>query len=180
MAFAGIRVSAMIRGDDQQPVLIVFMLTFLRGIPNQPYLLVHELKSDRKLRAVLPFGGLTSQRMRARIEAGFRAPFRNCYGTSELGPVAVFGRHGLRSVLLLMGLSVLFALMSIAPFSRDAAGTAIVATVTLGALAFLAPVRGAHRHLREARDAELTRVRDAIRERRLFAGFADSIRWPCG
>jgi hypothetical protein len=88
----------------------------------------------------------------------------------ELGPLAVFGRHGLRSVLLLMGFSVLFALMALAPFGRDASGSAIVATIVLGTLAFLAPVRGAHRRLRSARDAELVRVRSSIRERTAGSG----------
>lgn len=104
----------------------------------------------------------------------------------ELGPLAAFGRHGLRSVLLLMGFSVLFALMALAPFGRDAAGSAIVATIVLGTLAFLAPVRGAHRRLRSARDAELARVRSAIRERTASvegdpvtpgSGLADLLAW---
>jgi phenylacetate-CoA ligase len=41
-----------------------------------------------KLNYILPYGGLASPRMIERIEAGFQAPFRNVYGTSELGSMA--------------------------------------------------------------------------------------------
>ncbi len=83
----------------------------------------------------------------------------------ELGPFAVFGRHGLRSVLLLMGLSALFALMTLAPWGRSTSGAAIVATLAVGCLAFFAPVRGAHRRRQEERDAALAKVRAAIHVR---------------
>ncbi len=40
------------------------------------------------LQAVSPYGGLASPRMIERIEAGFNVPFRNLYGTNELGVMA--------------------------------------------------------------------------------------------
>jgi phenylacetate-CoA ligase len=42
----------------------------------------------RGLEAVLPFGGMMSAAMAARVEVGFGAPFRDVYGTGELGMVA--------------------------------------------------------------------------------------------
>jgi len=45
------------------------------------------------LRAILPFGGLLSPAIARRVEAGFGAPFRDVYGTGELGIVgAACGR----------------------------------------------------------------------------------------
>jgi phenylacetate-CoA ligase len=41
------------------------------------------------LKAALPFGGLTSSAMAQRIRDGLGAPFRDSYGTSELGAIAV-------------------------------------------------------------------------------------------
>lgn len=46
------------------------------------------------LRLLSPMGGLTSPEMHKRISAGFGAPFRNKYGTSEFGSVAVGCGHG--------------------------------------------------------------------------------------
>ncbi len=40
------------------------------------------------IRFVSPYGGLASPKMIERITEGFCSPFRNQYGTSELGPVA--------------------------------------------------------------------------------------------
>ncbi|HUQ69960.1 MAG TPA: hypothetical protein VM165_10580 [Planctomycetaceae bacterium] len=40
------------------------------------------------LQAVSPYGGLASPRMVDRIESGFGVPFRNLYGTNELGVIA--------------------------------------------------------------------------------------------
>jgi phenylacetate-CoA ligase len=76
------------RLDDiarERPVL-------LRGFPQ--YLLwLAERAASRQLRlpslkAIGPYGGLASPQMAQRIRDGFRADFRNLYGTSELGPVA--------------------------------------------------------------------------------------------
>jgi hypothetical protein len=47
------------------------------------------------LRAVSPYGGLASPRMSDRIAAGFGVPFRNLYGTNELGVIAASCGHGL-------------------------------------------------------------------------------------
>lgn len=40
------------------------------------------------LRALLPYGGLCSHAMAERITTGFRAPFYDVYGTSEVGDIA--------------------------------------------------------------------------------------------
>jgi phenylacetate-coenzyme A ligase PaaK-like adenylate-forming protein len=45
-------------------------------------------RSLSTLQAVSPYGGLASPRMIDRIEAGFGVPFRNLYGTNELGVMA--------------------------------------------------------------------------------------------
>lgn len=47
-----------------------------------------------RLRALLPFGGLTSPTMRSRIEQGFGVPFRNVYGSGEFGSMAAGCGHG--------------------------------------------------------------------------------------
>ena len=41
------------------------------------------------LKAVMPYGGLTSQSLAARIEKGFGVPFIDYYGTSEVGGIGI-------------------------------------------------------------------------------------------
>jgi len=74
-------------------------------------------------------------------------------------------RYGLRTVLLWMGYSALFALMFLASFASISAAVALSATVALAVLALLLPVGGARARLRAAREAELARVRGSIRAR---------------
>jgi hypothetical protein len=74
-------------------------------------------------------------------------------------------RYGLRTVLLWMGFSALFALMFLASFAGISAAVALSATGAFAALALLLPVGGARARLRAARDAELARVRASIRAR---------------
>lgn len=45
------------------------------------------------IECILPYGGLASPSMIRRIENGFRSPFRNVYGTSELGILAASCGH---------------------------------------------------------------------------------------
>jgi len=47
------------------------------------------------LQAVSPYGGLASPRMIDRIVSSFAAPFRNLYGTNELGVIAASCGHSL-------------------------------------------------------------------------------------
>lgn len=70
----------------------------LRGFPQ--YLLwLAEHAAARQvrlpgLRAVLPYGGMVSRPMGERIGAALGAPFRDLYGTSELGAMAAACAHG--------------------------------------------------------------------------------------
>jgi hypothetical protein len=72
-------------------------------------------------------------------------------------------RYGLRTVLLWMGYSALFALMFLTSFASISAAVALCATGVFAVLALLLPVGGARQRLREVRDAELARVRASIR-----------------
>lgn len=64
----------------------------LRGYPHYLMWLADRARLTNVIlphvRYVLPYGGLASPCMIARIESGFRAAFRNVYGTSELGAMA--------------------------------------------------------------------------------------------
>lgn len=86
--------------------------------------------------------------------------------------LAAFGRHGLRSVLLWMLLLSLFAPVYVLGGAAPALRWSLGAVVVVAGVAFLVPVWGARARLREAKDAELARVRERVREHRarLFAG----------
>ncbi len=79
--------------------------------------------------------------------------------------LGVFGRRGLRGVLLWMGLSALFALMFLAPFGHGAVALALAVTAAVSGPALLGPALGVHHRLEEARDAELARTRERIAAR---------------
>lgn len=66
-------------------VLIRALPMYLVWLADRAY--ARGLKLPR-LRAVLPFGGLTSPAMQGRIEQGLGAPFRNVYGSGEFGAMA--------------------------------------------------------------------------------------------
>ena len=83
----------------------------------------------------------------------------------DLRPLAPLGRNGLRNVAVWVGISAFFAAMLIAPFGRSVAVINLLVSAVIGAAAFLAPVRGAHRRLTELRDAELAHVRSALHSR---------------
>jgi hypothetical protein len=83
----------------------------------------------------------------------------------DLRPLAPLGRGGLRNVAVWVGMSALFAVMLIAPFGRGVVALMILATASIGVLAFLAPVWGARQRRVEVRNDELARVRKAVSAR---------------
>jgi phenylacetate-coenzyme A ligase PaaK-like adenylate-forming protein len=78
--------------DDRLDTILRVRPQIVRGLPIYlVWLASRALERGLKfpgLRAVLPFGGMMSSAMAARVEAGFGAPFRDLYGTGELGMVA--------------------------------------------------------------------------------------------
>jgi hypothetical protein len=87
-------------------------------------------------------------------------------------PLAPFGRRGLRSVLLWMLYLSLFSWQYVLGAARPELGAALLVVASFAVAAFLLPVWGAHLRLREAKAAELSRVRTKIgevRERALTA-----------
>jgi phenylacetate-CoA ligase len=70
---------------------------YLRGFPVYLVWLADRARARgltlAGLRGVSPFGGLVSGQMAARLRDGFGAPFRDAYGTSELGSAAVSCGH---------------------------------------------------------------------------------------
>jgi hypothetical protein len=84
----------------------------------------------------------------------------------ERGPLLPFGRHGLRSVLLWMLLVSLFAPVYILGGAEPVLGVSLVGVLAMAVVAFLVPVWGAHQRLREAKAAELARVREQVRAQR--------------
>jgi hypothetical protein len=102
----------------------------------------------------------------------------------QLGPVdllhpqalAPFARRGLRDAFLWIGGSSLASIIFVNQGFSWLTGLVIVGTLLLGTVAFLHPVRGLRRRIRAAKEAELERVRDAIRRAReeLLGAVGDS------
>jgi hypothetical protein len=87
------------------------------------------------------------------------------------GALRPFERRGLRSVLLWMVFASLHSLLYLGDWAADALVVVLLFLVAFAGAAFLLPVMGAHRRIREAKGAELARVRAAIhRERGLAVG----------
>ena len=84
----------------------------------------------------------------------------------DLGPLKPFARRGLRSVLLLMLFTALFSLFLLSPFQLAVTPATIVLILGTAVAALLLPVTGAHRRIAEVKQAELARVRAAIRRER--------------
>jgi hypothetical protein len=92
----------------------------------------------------------------------------------QLGPVdllepqalAPFARRGLRTAFLWIGGSSLASVIFVNQGFSWLTGLVILGTLLFGTLAFLHPVRGLHRRIRAAKEAELERVREAIRQAR--------------
>lgn len=93
---------------------------------------------------------------------------------ARLGPVdllrphalAPFARRGLRTAFLWIGGSSIGSIIFVNQGFSWLTGVVLVATLLLATLAFLHPVRGLHRRIRAAKEAELERVRVAIERAR--------------
>jgi hypothetical protein len=81
-------------------------------------------------------------------------------------PLAPFGHRGLRSVLLWMLYLSLFSWQYALGAARPELAVVLLIVVSIAVTAFLLPVWGAHLRLREAKAAELSRVRTRIGELR--------------
>ena len=81
----------------------------------------------------------------------------------DLTPLRPFARRGLRSVLLWVVLSVLISLLFLAPWASEPAGGFVALTFALAAALLLLPAWGVHRQILTAKQAELARVREAMR-----------------
>jgi hypothetical protein len=81
----------------------------------------------------------------------------------DLRPLVPFARRGLRSAFFWLAGSSIASLIFLGQGFQWATALVLAGTLTLGTLALLLPVRGVHRRIRAAKQAELTRVRDAIR-----------------
>jgi hypothetical protein len=83
-------------------------------------------------------------------------------------PRRIFARPGLRSASVWFGGSAIASLIFVNVSFHWATGAVILATLGVGTLAFVLPMRGVHRRVGRAKRAELGRVRGAVRaERRL-------------
>ena len=76
--------------------------------------------------------------------------------------LAPFARRGLRSAFLWIGGSSIASIVFVDQSFSWLTGLVIVVTLGIGTLAFLLPMRGLHRRLGAAKEAELERVRTAI------------------
>jgi hypothetical protein len=76
--------------------------------------------------------------------------------------LAPFARHGLRTAFLWIGGSSIASIVFVNLLFSWLTGLVLVATLGIGTLAFLLPMRGLHRRLRAAKEVELERVRAAI------------------
>jgi hypothetical protein len=80
--------------------------------------------------------------------------------------LARFGRRGLRSAFLWIGGSSIASIVFVNQQFSWLTGLVLTATVSVGTIAFLLPLRGLHRRIREEKEAELERVRAAIHRNR--------------
>jgi len=84
----------------------------------------------------------------------------------DLAPLHPFARRGLRSVLLWVVLSVLLSLLFLAPWSSDPALAFLALVFVLAAALLLLPAWGVHRRILAAKQAELARIREVMRNGR--------------
>jgi hypothetical protein len=96
---------------------------------------------------------------RAFSQLGTRLPEVDLLDYTSLAP---FGRRGLRSVLLWMLYLSLFSLQYIMGRAEPILGLGLVFVIGIALAAFLLPVWGAHLRLRDAKAAELTRLRELM------------------
>ncbi len=81
----------------------------------------------------------------------------------DLAPLTPFARRGLRSVLVLMLFAALFSLLMLSPFILVVMPVTVVFIFSVAVAALLLPVVGVHQRIAEVKQAELARVRVAIR-----------------
>ncbi len=81
----------------------------------------------------------------------------------DRAPLAPFGRRGLRSVLLWMLYTLFYSSLYAGSWAADVLPLVLISFVAFAFTAILLPEVGAHRRIQQARDAELARVREAIR-----------------
>ena len=89
---------------------------------------------------------------------------------ARLGPVdllrpdalAPFARRGLRTAFLWIGGSSIASVVFVNQGFSLLTGLVLVATLLMGGFAFVLPVRGLHRRVRAAKEAELEQVRAAV------------------
>jgi hypothetical protein len=79
-------------------------------------------------------------------------------------PLRLFARPGLRSASVWFAGSAIASLIFVNVSYHWATGIVILATLGVGTLAFVLPVRGVHRRIHRAKGQELERVREAVRE----------------
>ena len=84
----------------------------------------------------------------------------------DRAPLAPFGRRGLRSVLLWMLYLSLFSVLYVMGRAEPILGLGLLLVLAVAVAALLLPVWGAHSRLREAKAAELGRVRALLAEAR--------------
>jgi hypothetical protein len=81
-------------------------------------------------------------------------------------PLAPFGRRGLRTVLLWMLFAAFYSLLFTGNWAAGPVPLLIGSILLYAVIGFLLPVRGARRRIHEEKQAELHRIRTAIRETR--------------
>ncbi len=81
-------------------------------------------------------------------------------------PLSAFAQRGLGAVLRLMLFAALFSLILLTPFSADTTLFVLAIGLLAALSALVLPTLGIHARMREVRDAELARVRGAIRRDR--------------
>jgi hypothetical protein len=81
----------------------------------------------------------------------------------DLRPLAPFTAQGLRHALLITGFVAIFALFLLEWGYAAMVGGIALSTAVFAALGLMLPVRGAHRRIRAAKQAELDACQDALR-----------------
>jgi hypothetical protein len=159
---AGARIAAGLAGVALGLALAANPASWPDGRPSTSFF-VFTLARAAATAGLALHGALLAAHLALRLSAlGARVAQVDLLDRREFMPLT---RYGLRTVLLWMGFSALFALMFLASFAGISAAVALSATGAFAALALLLPVGGARARLRAARDAELARVRASIRAR---------------
>ena len=149
------------------------LLVVTSADPSLPYLLSHEpwshdlvwaLGSNALLFAIMGHIAVQSfqtHALFARVEGQLASV--DLLRPSALAP---FARRGLRTAFLWIGGSSIASIIFVNQGFSWLTGLVLVGTLGIGTFAFLLPMRGLHRRLRAAKEAELERVRAAIERAR--------------